>query len=73
MDNYEEWAELVIARLRQYSPTLIFSTGGWEGNNLGLIAEVINRTPIGEFYVKMEQGYFNAIKRRDLLKFLDEK
>lgn len=73
MNNYDDWAELAIARLRCMPVDLIMYAGSWEGNCLGIIEEIKKHSPIGEFYVKMEQEYFNALKRGDLLKILNEK
>ena len=72
MQNYDEWARLAVARLNTYPHDFIFNAGEWEGNNLGLIYEVKRGTPIGRFFVKMEQEYFTAIKDGTLTKILTE-
>lgn len=70
MKNYNDWAELAIARLRCYPVDLIMSMGSWEGNALGLIFEIERRSPVGLMYVKMEKAYFQAIKDNVMFKDL---
>ncbi|MCM1323304.1 MAG: hypothetical protein NC218_03920 [Acetobacter sp.] len=73
MKNYEDWAELAIARLRTFPVDFIFNAGSWEGNSLGLIYEIQHHTAIGEFFVTMEQEYFDSLKNGELQKILNEK